>query len=70
VTDSRDFHQRLGVVDGVHDAVVTGTNAPLAFTTPEFLATVRTRIRREIFQVRDEARDQLGWELVEFLLST
>jgi hypothetical protein len=70
VTDSRHFYQKSSVVDGVHRAVVTDTNAPLALAAPEFLGARRTRIGGEIFQVRNEARDQLGGELFEFLLSS
>jgi hypothetical protein len=32
VTDARYLHQRLCVVDGVHRAVITNANAPLAIT--------------------------------------
>jgi len=37
VTDSRHLHQQFSVVDGVHHAVVTDTNTPLAIAAPEFL---------------------------------
>src|ERR1039457_3082831 len=44
VTDSRHLRQHFCVVDGIHQAVVTHTNAPLVITAPELFAPRRTRI--------------------------
>src|ERR1017187_1312342 len=68
VTNSRHLHQQFCVVDGVYHAVVAHTNAPLVITASELFAARRTGIGGEIFQARNDARDQLGGELFEFSL--
>jgi hypothetical protein len=64
------FNQQFRVVDGVHDAVVTDANAPLAIAAPELPGARWTRIGFKAFQVRKEAHDQWAGELLEFPLGT
>src|SRR5664280_2727186 len=68
VTDSRHLHQQVGVVDGVHHAVVTHTKAPLAITAPELLAARRTGIGSKVLHARNDARDPLAGQFLEFFL--
>lgn len=65
---ARHLHQKPRVVDGVNQALVAHTNAPLVITAPELLAAGWTGIGSKIFQARNDTRDPLAGQLLEFFL--
>ena len=67
MTDARHLYQQFCVVDGVDDAVIADANTPLAVSALKFLAARRAGIGGEIFQARNDARDQFAGQFLKFL---
>jgi len=58
---------KLGVIDGIDDAVITDADAPLLLSALELLASGGTWLDAKRFQLREDAFDEFRRELFKFL---
>lgn len=65
MANAGNFDHELLVIDGVYDAVIADTNAPLAVSAVEFLTARRAGIRGQKFQARKDSCDQGRRELFQ-----
>lgn len=65
--DPSHIDKPSGVVNLVHNTVISDSNSPFLIATLELLTPRRPRSRREMFQARHNASDHLGRQHMQFL---